>query len=115
VFILPEIVEKLSRIDNIIGIKNTAPQEHTNTLINMFQDRDDFAIVTGLESLLLPTLACGGRGGIGVVYNIIPEESVKLYKLMIEENNFEEAKKLHNKFMPLFNLLGFNSPQLCCD
>ncbi|PKP58550.1 4-hydroxy-tetrahydrodipicolinate synthase [Candidatus Atribacteria bacterium HGW-Atribacteria-1] len=109
VFLLPEIVGELSRVDGIVGIKNTAPQEHTNTLINMFQDRDDFAIVTGLESLLLSTLACGGSGGIGVVYNIIPRESVKLYKLMVGENNFEEAKKLHNKFMPLFNLI-FREP-----
>jgi 4-hydroxy-tetrahydrodipicolinate synthase len=103
-----DVVRNLSKIPNIVGIKNTSSQEETNLFIQITQNQEDFSVVTGLETLLLPTLACGGAGGIGVTYGIIPKQSVRLYDLILD-NKFDEAKKLHNKLLPLFEAI-FKEP-----
>ncbi|AEM77859.1 4-hydroxy-tetrahydrodipicolinate synthase [Thermoanaerobacter wiegelii] len=96
-----ETLEKLSEFDNIIGIKDTAPLEHTMLLIAHFGKR--YAITTGLEIFFLSAIQLGATGGIGVAQNIIPRQMVELYKMAMIEP--EAAKELHYRLLPLYEVL----------
>lgn len=101
----PELIHKLSNLDNVVGIKNTADQQHTCQVIALTKDNEDFAVLTGFEHLIVPTLAVGGHGTIGVAHNLIPAEMVRLYDLIVNQNDIKEASKLNQKLMPLYNAI----------
>lgn len=100
----PELIYKISKIDGIVGIKNTADQIHTSKLLNLVKDNDNFSLLTGFEHLILPTLAIGGHGAIGVVHNLVPTELIRLYNLVLD-NNIKEAMELNKKLMPLYDVI----------
>lgn len=69
-----DTIDKLSKIDNIIGIK-----EATNSLEKIAQiihntKNNGFKVFSGNDNLTLPILALGGDGVISVCANIIPEQ-----------------------------------------
>ncbi len=101
----PELIHEISQIDGIVGIKNTADQLHTNKLLALTKDNESFSLLTGFEHLILPTLAIGGHGAIGVVHNLVPAELVRLYNLVVNENNIKEASELNQKLMPLYDVI----------
>ncbi|NCB53203.1 MAG: dihydrodipicolinate synthase family protein, partial [Clostridia bacterium] len=82
--IAPETVEKLSRISNIVGIKDSS-----GNFDNMLQyiertDRKTFSVLSGSDSLILWVLLAGGDGGITAVANIYPETMVSIYQNFIK-------------------------------
>ncbi len=101
----PELIHEISQIDGIVGIKNTADGQHTSKLIALTKDNPNFAVLTGFEHLILPTLALGGQGAIGVVHNLAPKKLVKLYDLIVNENNLKEATTLNQELMALYNVI----------
>jgi 4-hydroxy-tetrahydrodipicolinate synthase len=101
----PELISELSQIDGVVGIKNTTDMQHTSKLIALTSDNKDFSVLSGYEHLMLPTLAAGGDGAIGVVHNLVPEHIARLYKLIVEDNNIQEANKLNQKLCPLYDAL----------
>ncbi len=104
VFLDTENVLELSEYDNIIGIKNTAPMEHTGKLISLTRDNEGFNVVTGYEHLILSTLVSGGAGAIGIAHNIVPGELVKIFNL-VKENKISEAIKINDKLLNLYDLM----------
>lgn len=101
----PELIHEISQIDGIVGIKNTADGLHTSKLIALTKDNPNFAVLTGLEHLILPTLALGGHGAIGLVHNLAPKKIAKLYDLIVNENNLKEATKLNQELLDLYNAI----------
>ncbi|WP_342387540.1 4-hydroxy-tetrahydrodipicolinate synthase [Salinicoccus bachuensis] len=101
----PELIDKISRIDGVTGIKNTDDGIHTSKVIALTQDNPDFSVLTGFEDLIVPTLSIGGVGAIGVVHNLVPEKIVKLYDLVVKENNVHEAIRLNNELLPLYSMV----------
>ncbi|MBO3078885.1 4-hydroxy-tetrahydrodipicolinate synthase [Mammaliicoccus sciuri] len=101
----PELIHEISQLDGIVGIKNTADGVHTSKLLNLTKDNDRFSLLTGFEDLILATLASGGVGAIGVVHNLVPDKIVKLYDLIVKENNIKEAAELNKELIPLYNLI----------
>ncbi len=106
--ISPKVVKELSSVENIIGLKNTASLESSNLFMHYTQD-EDFDIVTGWETLLLPNLACGCNGGIGVSFNVVPGLCLELYDSFVKQKDIEKAQYLHNKLVPLFEAI-FKEP-----
>jgi 4-hydroxy-tetrahydrodipicolinate synthase len=101
----PELIYEISQIDGIVGIKNTADGIHTSKLITLTKDNQNFSVLTGFEHLILPTLALGGHGAIGVVHNLVPRKLAELYNLIVNENNLKEATKLNQELLELYNVL----------
>lgn len=68
---LPDTVERLAKIDNIVGIK-----EATGDLdrIHQLKERchEDFAIYSGEDWLGMETILAGGQGVISVTANVAP-------------------------------------------
>lgn len=100
----PELIHEISKIEGIIGIKNTADGIHTSKLFSLVKDDPNFALLTGFEDLFLPTLALGGAGAIGLVHNLLPDKVAKLYEL-IKADKVEEAAELNKILLPLYKLL----------
>ena len=99
----PEFIAELSKVDGIVGVKNTADQEHTCKVIGLTSDQEDFAVLTGYEHLILPTLAVGGDGATGIIPNLIPKEIVKIYDLFVNEKDIDGAIQLNQKLIPLYD------------
>jgi 4-hydroxy-tetrahydrodipicolinate synthase len=102
VYISEDMLLRLSKEKNIVGIKNTSSQEHTNLLIEAMQNQKDFSIVNGWDTLFLPTLACGGAGGMCVAAQVVPKKFIELYEAIVKESDVKKAAELHNKMVPLF-------------
>jgi len=104
VFLDPELILELSKIKNVIGIKNTAEMEHTSKLIDMFKDDENFGVINGFEHLIIGTLATGGDGTMGIVHNLVPKEMVEIYN-SIKENNLAKAIEINKRLAPLYSLM----------
>ncbi|MFP3125820.1 4-hydroxy-tetrahydrodipicolinate synthase [Ectobacillus funiculus] len=101
----PELIHEISQIEGIVGIKNTADGIHTSKLIALTKDNPNFAVLTGFEHLIVPTLALGGQGAVGVAHNLAPKKIAKLYDLIVNENNLKEATALNQELLELYNAI----------
>jgi len=101
----PELIDRISRIDGVTGIKNTADGIHTSKVIALTRDNPDFSVLTGFEDLIVPSLSIGAVGAIGVVHNLVPEKIVKLYDLIVKENDIQEAIRLNSELLPLYSMV----------
>ncbi|MFW5852326.1 MAG: dihydrodipicolinate synthase family protein, partial [Bacteroidota bacterium] len=59
---------------------------------------EDFLLISGDDSLILPHLALGANGAISVTANAIPSHYSKLIQLA-QSNNFKDALTLHLKLI----------------
>ncbi|MGH9342932.1 MAG: 4-hydroxy-tetrahydrodipicolinate synthase [Terriglobia bacterium] len=95
----PATVERLSKVENIIGIK-----EASGSIVQQIEviNRVDpsFAVLSGDDSFTLPLMSAGGVGVISVVSNQIPGPMSRLARLLLD-GNYAEARKLNAKLFPL--------------
>lgn len=96
---LPDTVIELSKIKNIVGVKEASGSldqagailQHTN---------DSFDVISGEDSLTFPMMAMGAKGVISVTANVAPKKMAQMCKAVLE-NNMIEARKLHYELIDL--------------
>jgi len=95
----PETMARISRVKNIVGVK-----ESSGNLEQMSRIRylcgDKFDLISGDDALTLPLLAIGGTGIISVVNNIVPKDVADMVA-KFKKGDIEGARKLHYKLLPL--------------
>ncbi|MDO9529511.1 MAG: 4-hydroxy-tetrahydrodipicolinate synthase [Syntrophales bacterium] len=105
--LLPETVGRLSRISNIVGIK-----EATGSLTQVSEVigccGDDFAVLSGDDFTVLPLLAVGGKGVISVTSNVAPADMAGMIDAF-EAGDLLRARELHYKMFPLMSALFFET------
>jgi len=93
---LPETVIRLSKVANIIGVK-----EATGELGRVAQIKagvsDDFDLYTGDDASAVDFILAGGHGGISVTANVAPKQLREVYALALAG----EADKAHALDAPL--------------
>lgn len=101
----PETVLELSKIPNIVGIKEASGDiekaMHIRTLVG-----EDFAMYTGCDSQVVPMLSLGGKGVITVAGNIVPKEMhdmVMYYLNGDTKKSLDLQVKLYPVICALFN------------
>ncbi len=101
---LPETFARIySDFPNVIGIKEaTGNVARVSETINLTSP--EVIILSGDDALTLPMMAVGAKGVISVANNIIPEEIANMCRLALD-GNFEEARKIHNRYWKLFKIL----------
>jgi len=97
-----EIVE-MGREGIFDAVKDTASMEHTMELIVANGHKKNLKISNGFDSLVLASLASGADAIITAGANMVPNQFVKIYKL-IKENNVAAAAAIYEEIMPLLNL-----------
>jgi dihydrodipicolinate synthase len=95
----PETMARISKVKNIVGVK-----ESSGSLEQMSRIRylcgDKFDLISGDDALTLPLLAIGGTGVISVVSNIVPKDVADMVA-KFKKGDLEGARKLHYKLLPL--------------
>ena len=93
----PDTIEKLSKHENIVAIKEATGRLD---LASEIATRTSLSILSGDDSLTLPLCSVGAKGVISVVANIVPND-VKAMTDLILEGDFVSARKWHNKLFAL--------------
>ena len=96
-----ETIVALSKIKNVVGLKNTADLTSTSQAIEAAAN-EEFAVLTGWQHLLLPTLAIGGAGAICTIPGVVPKEIVAIYNA-VNNNDLKTATELNKKLIGLYN------------
>ncbi len=90
--ILPKTCLELSKINNIVAIKEASGNlSQIAEIANLC--RDNLTIYSGNDDQILPILSLGGKGVISVLSNIIPNDVHNMVYCYLE-GDFERAKNL---------------------
>ncbi|MET4579301.1 4-hydroxy-tetrahydrodipicolinate synthase [Ottowia thiooxydans] len=100
--IAPEVHEELSRHERIIGMK-ACNLDMYHFLRVLACVGDDFAVLSGEDSLLPLHLMAGAHGGIVVTATLLPRVWNQLFQL-VKAGHHREALLLHRRLMPMMNL-----------
>jgi len=101
--LLPDTVYRLSRIPDIVGIKEaTGDMKQVSEIIE--KCGESFTVLSGDDFTTLPLLALGGHGAISVVSNIEVESTVEMIEAF-KKGDIKRAQALHLKLMPLTRAL----------
>lgn len=99
----PELIARLSKISNIVGVKEASGSlKQMNDVIDMCDP--EFDVLSGDDGLTLPLMSIGGKGIISVASNIVPEDMAALVDAA-QAGNMAKAGALHKKMSPLFDVL----------
>lgn len=104
----PETVERLSRIPNIIGIKDSSADIDTFKAFMQY-DSDDFQVILGSDPLLIEALDLGCTAAISAPANPLGRIMVGVYE-NYKAGNIEEAKRLHEKFLRFKQIMALSPP-----
>jgi len=97
----PETLQKLSKIDNIVGVKECNFHQIAEIVCLC---GEDFFIYSGEDGLAVPCLSLGGNGVISVMANIIPKDTHDMiYKYLSDD--IEAAKNIQIKTTQLIKAL----------
>jgi 4-hydroxy-tetrahydrodipicolinate synthase len=98
----PLTVARLSKIPNIIGIK-----EASGSIVQQMEVLaavpPGFRVLSGDDSFTFPLMALGGVGIISVISNEIPGEMTRLAHLLLE-GKLQAARQLHFSLLPLMQV-----------
>jgi 4-hydroxy-tetrahydrodipicolinate synthase len=99
----PPIVARLSRIDNCRYIKeSTLEVTRVRDIIELCGDRMTvFGGILGYESFCL-----GAQGWVAVCSNLIPKMSARLFELVADEKDMDQALALYKRMLPIVKWVG---------
>lgn len=97
--IAPETVIRLSKVPNIVAVKEASGDLNAMTKIIAETD-DDFVLYSGDDGITLPVLSIGGVGVVSVASHVIGNEMQHMIDAFLT-GNLSEAAKLHQKLLPI--------------
>jgi len=95
----PAIVARLSKVPNIVGIKE-ASGSITQQMEVLNAVEPGFHVLSGDDAFTFPLMALGGVGVISVASNEIPGPMTRLAHLCLE-GRYDEARRLNAELLPL--------------
>jgi 4-hydroxy-tetrahydrodipicolinate synthase len=100
---MPETIAKLSKISNIVGIKEASGSlKQMQDVISLCGGA--FDVLSGDDFFTLPLLLIGGKGVISVISNVAPADMAGMIDAF-EAGDINWARKLHDKMVPLIDAL----------
>ena len=96
-------MKKLSKLKNIIGVKDST-NDLSRPLLISNEIGSKFCQISGEDATVLPFLSQGGQGCISVTANIAPKLCSDLHNAW-QKNNFKKAQLLNSLLFPLHNAL----------
>jgi len=97
------IMAELSKIKNIVGVKEASGDLSQMTDV-IRCCRTDFDVLSGDDALTLPLLSVGGKGVISVVANIVPKDVKELIE-SFKRGDIKKAQELNLKLFPLIKAM----------
>lgn len=96
------VYERLSKIPNIIGVKEACAD--ITKITKILATCPNFCVWSGNDDMIVPTIALGGCGVISVLSNIYPEETVAMTNAA-RNGDFKTAAEMQRRLQPLVELL----------
>lgn len=98
-----DAVLKLSKLKNVVGIKEASPSfSKIQEMISKLPS--GVAVYTGNDEHAFSTLCCGGRGVISVVSNAVPKRMADMCHLVIAKK-YDEARLISHELLPLMSAM----------
>ncbi len=100
----PQTLAQLSEISQIVGIKEC------NWELGQFLQKirlvgKKISVIAGSSPVAVEAMVMGAKGLITGSDNLIPDAWVRIYETC-KRGDFEKAKELHRKYLPLFSVLA---------
>lgn len=97
--ILPETVKELSYHPKIVGIKEASGNiSQVAEIISLC--KEDFAVYSGNDDMILPVLSLGGKGAVSVLSNILPTETKGICDAFFS-GDISAAAKTQTELIPI--------------
>ncbi|WP_373710451.1 4-hydroxy-tetrahydrodipicolinate synthase, partial [Jeotgalibaca porci] len=103
--ITPEVVGKLAKHPNIIGIKEASGDMSYVMNISKYIN-ETFALYSGNDDVIVPLLSVGGTGVVSVWANIMPKEVHDLVRLYLDGKT-AESLAIQIKYLDLIAALFY--------
>ncbi|MBO8173000.1 MAG: 4-hydroxy-tetrahydrodipicolinate synthase [Bacillaceae bacterium] len=98
-----ETIVRLSRIENIVAVKEASG--NLDAMAEIIQQTDaDFSLYSGDDSMTLPVLSIGGRGVVSVASHVIGNEMKQMVSAYFN-GEVQEAARLHRELLPMMKAL----------
>jgi len=105
-YISPDLMARLSKIDNIIADKENTPKAVTYYWMQKIIDPEDMVIVCGLGQLMYPFEALFGCPGyVTELANFAPDIATELYKATMQKD-FNKLTELVDKIAPYHEFIA---------
>ena len=102
--ITPETLGRLSRVPNIVGVK-----EASGSLAQVIEviaaAGPEFAVYSGDDILTLPIMAAGGKGVIAVGANLVPRDYAELAEALLA-GDLERGRTVMHRLLPLITAMS---------
>ena len=101
--LLPETVARLAEHRNIVAIKEaTGSLQQGSEVLALCGDKID--VLSGDDFITFPLMACGAKGVISVLANVMPKEVAALVDAFFA-GRMEEARQWHLKLLKISNAM----------
>jgi 4-hydroxy-tetrahydrodipicolinate synthase len=97
----PETTARLSRIKNIIALKDASGNVEQVTMVRTLCD---IQILSGEDSLTFPLICMGGSGVVSVAANVIPKQVAEMVAATLK-GDVEKGRQIHDRYFELFKNL----------
>ncbi|MDT2400434.1 4-hydroxy-tetrahydrodipicolinate synthase [Enterococcus avium] len=87
------VFKELIQLPQIIGIKDSSGKLENIQMYLEMNDREDFSILIGSDSLILPALQMGVDGAVAATSNVLTKTDLGIYQALLE-NKMERAQVL---------------------
>jgi 4-hydroxy-tetrahydrodipicolinate synthase len=98
---LPDTVAELSKIDNVVAVKEASGSIDQ---VSRISAASDITVLSGDDSLTLPMMAVGAKGVVSVAANVAPGQVSRMVTSFLE-GRIDEARDMHLRLLPLFHVL----------
>lgn len=98
--LLPETIQRLVEIDNIVAVKEASGNMDQVSLLSTLIE-DKAIIYSGDDSLTLPIMSLGGVGVVSIASHIIGNDIKEMIDSFVA-GNIKRATEIHLKLFPVF-------------
>ena len=97
----PETTARLSKIKNVIALKDASGNVEQVTMV---RNLCDIQILSGEDSLTFAIIALGGVGVVSVAANVIPRQVADLVAATLK-GDLDKGRQIHDRYFELFKNL----------
>ncbi len=106
----PALVERLAKVDNIAGAKDSSGNfDNMVQYLEKTKDLEDFAVLSGNDSLIYWNLLAGGSGGIAGCANVYPKTMASIYEKFVA-GDLEGARKAQDSIRSFRDCFRYGNP-----
>lgn len=98
----PETLVKLTKIDSIVGIKETSGD--LSLCKAVLHENPEAVLLTGNDDNLIEFMKLGGKGSLNVLNNLVPGEWKRVVDLL-RAGDFAQATLLYNELIPFIQAI----------